>query len=215
MSSTKSTTDRMMSQSFSIGMDFASPLPLMNSKPRVSSATFAGLGGGSSHNSSSTNNANAAMEKEVLALNQRLLDSIANGDFETYQSLCATDMTSIEPETNNLIVQGQKFHKYYFDLYQTMITNGNRKKNPVQVTMVCPYVQLFMQSTSKEAVAVVCYVRLDQILSVSLGKPTTIQCTETRVWSLKERGTWLNCHFHRSELPTSAPPPAPASVDKK
>jgi Calcium/calmodulin dependent protein kinase II association domain len=182
-----------MSASYSAGMSMAeSP---MSPPPGRRVSTFTGLAG----ITNATTNKNAAMEKEVLALNQRLLDSIANGDYETYQSLSASDMTCIETDTNNLIVQGQKFHKYYFDLYQSMLSSGNKKKNPVQVTMVHPHVQLFMQGTSKEAVAVLAYVRLDQLLDPTVGRPTTIQCTETRIWSLKERGTWLNCHFHRSE----------------
>ena len=189
-------SDSRLHQSFSAGIS-------LEKRSSTSSAS-------ASATAAATSSVNLGMmEREVLALNQRLLDSIANGDYETYSSLCASDMTCIEPETNNLIVKGQQFHKYYFDLYQSMVGDGKRKKRPVQVTMVHPTIQLFMQNSGREAVAIVAYVRLDQVLSSSSdvgggggGRPTTIQCAETRAWSLKERGTWLNNHFHRSELPT-------------
>ena len=204
---------------------------LIMSDSRLHQSFSAGI---SLERSSSTNatttssSATSMMEREVLGLNQRLLDSIANGDYETYSSLCAMDMTCIEPETNNLIVKGQQFHKYYFDLYQSMLlgdgSSKRKKKRPVQVTMVHPTIQLFIHNSGREAVAIVAYVRLDQVLSSSSSsdvgggsggaRPTTIQCAETRVWSLKEGGAWLNNHFHRSELPTHHVTPSSSSGGK-
>jgi hypothetical protein len=37
-------------------------------------------------------------------------------DYETYSSLCAPDLTCIEPETMGNIIEGMDFHKHYFTL---------------------------------------------------------------------------------------------------
>ncbi|KAJ3251324.1 hypothetical protein HK104_007373, partial [Borealophlyctis nickersoniae] len=38
------------------------------------------------------------LESHILALTQKLVESIVNGDWATYSSLCAPDMTAFEPE---------------------------------------------------------------------------------------------------------------------
>ena len=57
----------------------------------------------------------ADLRDELLDLTQRLLDSIAGGDWETYVSLCDPALTCFEPETMGHIVEGLDFHKFYFD----------------------------------------------------------------------------------------------------
>ena len=57
----------------------------------------------------------ADLRDELLDLTQRLLDSIAGGDWETYVSLCDPALTCFEPETMGHIVEGLEFHKFYFD----------------------------------------------------------------------------------------------------
>jgi hypothetical protein len=37
------------------------------------------------------------MHAEILRINQRLLDSIANRDWATYRSLCEESLTAFEP----------------------------------------------------------------------------------------------------------------------
>ena len=54
-------------------------------------------------------------EGKLLTLTQKLLDSVASNDFSTYALLCAEDMTCFEPEAKGTLVQGQGFHKWYFD----------------------------------------------------------------------------------------------------
>src|SRR6516164_8053040 len=85
---------------------------------------------------------------ELLLLNQRLLDSIALGDWATYQELCDPSLTALEPESRGLLVEGLEFHRFYFDL------GGIRGRH--QTTMVRPFVQQLGD------VAVIAYVRLVQ-----------------------------------------------------
>jgi calcium/calmodulin-dependent protein kinase (CaM kinase) II len=120
---------------------------------------------------------------EILTLNQRLLDSIANGDWATYESLCSPDLTCFEPETLGHLVEGMAFHRFYFDLGPSA---GARN-----VTMATPHVRLLGDDT-----AIVAYTRLVQQLDAD-GSPQTIRVEETRVWQRIER-TWKLVHIHRS-----------------
>ena len=43
---------------------------------------------------------------EVKALNQKLLKAVSTGDWETYESLCAVDISCFEPETAGQVVEG-------------------------------------------------------------------------------------------------------------
>lgn len=119
---------------------------------------------------------------EVLELNQRLLDSIAEGDWETYSSLCDPTLTAFEPEARGHLVEGMEFHRFYFDLG----SGGGPRNN----TMASPHVRVMGD------VAVISYVRLVQRLDEA-GRPVTICGEETRIWQRQE-GTWRHVHFHRS-----------------
>ena len=55
-------------------------------------------------------------EKELVALTQKLLDSISAGDWVTYADLCDPSLTAIEAEAPGQVVVGLDFHKFYFDL---------------------------------------------------------------------------------------------------
>jgi hypothetical protein len=46
------------------------------------------------------------IEQEVLALTERLLRAIAEGDWPTYEELCAANMTCFEPEARGHLVEG-------------------------------------------------------------------------------------------------------------
>ncbi|MCY2971630.1 MAG: DUF4440 domain-containing protein [Planctomycetota bacterium] len=121
---------------------------------------------------------------ELIALNQKLLDSIANADWKTYKNLCDAKITAIEPEAPGQVVEGLDFHKYYFDL--------GSSKTKVQTTMCHPVVH------HKGDMAVIAYVRLVQKLNAN-GSPITAASAETRVWECKD-GKWLHVHFHRTPL---------------
>jgi ketosteroid isomerase-like protein len=121
-------------------------------------------------------------EEELLELNQQLLESIASGDWETYQDLCDPTLTAFEPEGRGHMIQGLEFHRFYFDL--------GASEGPRTTTMSSPKVRLMGD------VAVVSYVRLVQSV-VEGGTPVTSHFEETRVWQM-QHGRWQHVHFHRS-----------------
>lgn len=124
--------------------------------------------------------------QELIALNQKLLDSIITCDWKTYDSLCDPSITCFEAEARGQLVAGMPFHRFYFDLGQS----GAKKR----VTMTGTHVRLL----GNEA-AVLSYVRLTQSLD-SAGTPQTSKIEETRVWQ-KIEGHWKHVHFHRSSHP--------------
>jgi Calcium/calmodulin dependent protein kinase II association domain len=128
---------------------------------------------------------NDAITTELLQVNQRLLDSIADGDWAAYQDLCDPALTALEPESHGQLVEGLEFHRFYFDL------GGIRGRH--HTTMVSPHVRVVGD------VAVICYVRLVQRLG-SDGA-TTAASAETRVWQ-RQAGKWRHVHFHRTALAT-------------
>lgn len=121
-------------------------------------------------------------EKELLALNQRLLESIARGDWATYHELCDPSLTAFEPEAVGQLVEGLAFHEFYFRL------GGAGEVH--HTTMSAPRVRLMGDA------AVVTCVRLNQRLNAG-GQPYTAAFEETRVWQRRD-GRWLHVHFHRS-----------------
>jgi calcium/calmodulin-dependent protein kinase (CaM kinase) II len=121
---------------------------------------------------------------ELLSLTQRLLDSISNGDWNTYQELCDPSLTAFEPEAPGQLVEGLPFHRFYFDL------GGIHGRH--QTTMCSARVRLLGD------VAIVAYVRLIQRLGAD-GAAVTVASSETRVWQRQE-GRWRHVHFHRSAL---------------
>lgn len=123
------------------------------------------------------------MTEELLALTQRLLDSIAAGDWATYHDLCADDLTAFEPEAPGQLVVGLDFHRFYFD--------AGSVPGRHQTTMCHPHVRVMGD------VGVVSYTRLVQ--KVLAGAPITAASTETRVWQRVE-GAWRHVHFHRTGM---------------
>jgi len=120
--------------------------------------------------------------KEVIDTNLKLLNSIAKGDWKTYEELCDPTLSCFEPEARGHIVTGMDFHKFYFDL--------GASKGPKTTTMASPDVRLMGD------VALVTYIRLVQSLDAS-GSPQTSHMEETRVWQ-RQKGGWKHVHFHRS-----------------
>jgi calcium/calmodulin-dependent protein kinase (CaM kinase) II len=122
--------------------------------------------------------------RELLDLTQRLLDSISNGDWATYQELCDPTLTAFEPEAPGQLVEGLAFHRFYFDL------GGVRGRH--QTTLCAPRVRLMGD------VAVVSYARLVQKVGAD-GAAVTVTTNETRVWQ-RQDGRWRHVHFHRSSV---------------
>lgn len=121
-------------------------------------------------------------EKELLQLTERLLDSIANADWATYEQLCDPSLSAFEPEGRGHLIEGLDFHRYYFAL--------GPSSSPRNTTIAAPHVRLMGD------VAVVAYVRLVQSV-LDGGKTATMAFEETRVWQRQASG-WRHVHFHRS-----------------
>ena len=124
----------------------------------------------------------SAVKAELVAITQKLLTSIRTGDYATYSSLCAPDLTCIEPETMGQIVTGLPFHKHYFDL------PAGATAPPATNTTMC---DVNVRVCGAGAMGFVTYGRLGQSGVVS----TFAQ--ETRVWE-KQDGVWKHVHFHKS-----------------
>ena len=122
---------------------------------------------------------------ELLRLNQRLLQSIAERDWSTYQELSDPSLTAFEPESAGHLVKGLDFHAFYFQL------GGGRSAQ--NTTMCAPCVRLLGE---KGDVAIVAYVRLTQHADPT-GTPITVAMEETRVWE-RQSGKWRHVHFHRA-----------------
>jgi hypothetical protein len=122
-----------------------------------------------------------SVAREVLALNQELLDVIARADWSRYRELCDASLTCFEPETLGHLVSGLDFHEFYFKL------GAVRGEN--LTTMASPHARVMGD------VAILSYVRLNQ--RITADGPVTRAVEETRVWQ-KQGGTWKHVHFHRS-----------------
>ena len=127
----------------------------------------------------------AATADHLLALSRKLLESVVAGDWKTYSSLVAYDITCFEPEARGQLVEGLPFHEHYFR------SAGGKPAAPVTTTLASPRVRLLGDDA-----AVVSYVRMVQKLD-DTGSHVTVLCEETRVWQRIE-GSWKHVHFHRS-----------------
>ncbi len=123
---------------------------------------------------------------ELLAVNRRLLECIAAGDWETYRELCDPSLTCFEPETEGQWVEGLDFHHFYFKLGGHLAAAGG----PLNITVSTPHVRVMGD------VAVISFIRLVQKLDSS-GNPVTVRSEETRVWQ-RQNGRWRHVHFHRT-----------------
>jgi calcium/calmodulin-dependent protein kinase (CaM kinase) II len=123
---------------------------------------------------------------ELLQLNTRLLESIDQADWATYQELSDPSLTAYEPEALGQLVEGLEFHRYYF------YSRGGGARQNQNTTMCAPRVRLMGDA------AVITYVRLTQRIGVD-GLPATLGSAETRVWQ-KQGGKWKHVHFHRSPV---------------
>ena len=128
--------------------------------------------------------ANNETDRELLELNQRLLEAIAQGDWATYENLCDPALTAFEPEGQGQLIGGLEFHHFYFRL------GGAR--GPHHTTMANARVRILGD------VALVTCVRLNQRLGPD-GAAAVTAFEETRVWQKQSAG-WRHVHFHRSAV---------------
>uniref|UniRef100_A0A671KDD7 calcium/calmodulin-dependent protein kinase n=1 Tax=Sinocyclocheilus anshuiensis TaxID=1608454 RepID=A0A671KDD7_9TELE len=134
---------------------------------------------------------NKARKQDIIKVTEQLIESINNGDFESYAKICDPGLTSFEPEALGNLVEGHDFHRFYFE---NALSKGNK---PVHTILLNPHVHLI-----GEDAACIAYIRLTQYMDGS-GIPRTMQSEETRVWHRRD-GKWLNIHFHRSGAPNGA-----------
>lgn len=123
------------------------------------------------------------MADELIALTEKLLASITEADWETYETLCDSTITAFEPESCGHLVDGLAFHRFYFDL--------GSSDTPRQTSLLSPHVRML-----GEDAAIVCYTRLVQTLDGD-GSPISLTFEETRVWE-RQDDAWKHVHFHRS-----------------
>ena len=123
---------------------------------------------------------------EVIAVTERLLGSVAAGDFNAYAALSDEALTCIEPETQGQIVEGLAFHRHFFDLGRGA---GRPAEPPLKQSIVNrPVVRMLGRDH-----ALIVYVRVMQ----NNGAVSTAE--ETRVWRRDPTTkAWKNIHFHRS-----------------
>uniref|UniRef100_UPI003AAFE8E9 calcium/calmodulin-dependent protein kinase type II delta 2 chain isoform X15 n=1 Tax=Centroberyx gerrardi TaxID=166262 RepID=UPI003AAFE8E9 len=131
----------------------------------------------------------SARKQEIIKVTEQLIESINNGDFESYAKICDPGLTSFEPEALGNLVEGHDFHRFYFE---NALSKGNK---PVHTILLNPHVHLIGENA-----ACIAYIRLTQYMDTS-GMPRTMQSEETRVWHRRD-GKWQNIHFHRSGSPS-------------
>jgi len=129
---------------------------------------------------SATTQALSERDREILAVNQAMLESVLRGDWQSYAASCSADVSCFEAETNGVLVEGLPFHRFYF----------GEGVSEAQVTMARPHLRWL----SDTAVAL-SYTRLVQ--RNSNGVFSTSSCCETRIWELRN-DRWQQVHVHRS-----------------
>ena len=123
-----------------------------------------------------------ATTTELLALNRRLLESIAAGDWAAYEELCAP----ISPASSRRPAGSGS--RGWSSIIST--SSWAARAGPFNITVSAPHVRLMGD------VAVISYIRLVQKLDAA-GNPVTARSEETRVWQ-RQNGRWRHVHFHRA-----------------
>src|SRR6516165_3792123 len=126
-----------------------------------------------------------AQTEELLRITSRLLESIDQADWATYQDLGDPSLSAFEPEALGQLVEVLEFHRFYFNLGS--VTRSH------YTTMCSPKVRVLGE------VAVIAYVRLNQRAGAD-GLPVSTGFEETRIWH-RQGSHWKHVHFHRSPLP--------------
>jgi calcium/calmodulin-dependent protein kinase (CaM kinase) II len=142
-------------------------------------------------NASTWDQANlAARDREILVLNQTMLESVLNGDWETYARFCSQDLSCFEAETMGVLVEGLSFHRFYFSSTPPTSASTQGEQPKARVTMARPHLRWL----SDDAV-ILSYTRLVQRCEAGAFSHTS--CCETRVWQ-KLNSQWQQVHVHRS-----------------
>ncbi len=121
------------------------------------------------------------LESELLALNQRLLNSIAEKDWLTYSELCDPTLTAFEPEAAGQLGRRPRLPRVLFQ------TPQDRRRTPIHRGLPA--------DSHPGRRRVIACTRLIQKLDAA-GKPKQKRQRNTRLQ--KQNGAWKHVHFHRS-----------------
>jgi ketosteroid isomerase-like protein len=123
------------------------------------------------------------VQRELLAVTDRLLTAIMTGDTETYASLCTPDLSCFEDVCAHRI-DGVTFHLHLLER-----TAARRGAQAERCDILSPRVQVYGDA------AIVTYTRLLTYGNDDGARWETFN--ETRVFVRTESG-WKMAHFHRS-----------------
>lgn len=59
------------------------------------------------------------VEDHIWQLVQKLLDAIANSEWDIYSDMTDETATCLEPEAGGALIKGAPFHKFWFDINQS------------------------------------------------------------------------------------------------
>ena len=107
----------------------------------------------------------ADRDREILSLNQTMLESVLRGDWDTYAELCSEELSCFEAETNGILAEGLPFHRYYFE----MAAEQGSEPSLAQVSMARPHLRWLADDA-----VILSYTRLTQRLVA--GEAVTASC---------------------------------------
>ncbi|KAI9103814.1 Calcium/calmodulin dependent protein kinase II association-domain-containing protein [Phlyctochytrium arcticum] len=146
--------------------------------------------------------ADPKLESVIVDLTAKLLQSVVDGDWDTYVSLVSQDMTAFEPEGGEHQIQGLDFHKFYFQLATAQAHTSPPPYTPhipaPSTSIVSPRVRILCPDRSS---ALISYVRVVQKVRAEPSgalTPIVTSSQETRVWEHDRKEGWKCVHFHRS-----------------
>ena len=129
-------------------------------------------------------------DQEIIAINQSMLESVVNGNWEEYSQYCDDDLSCFENETNGILVEGLPFHRFYFQSPTAQDASPSSSVITTQVTMARPHLRWL-----GEDFVILSYTRLTQ--RQDRESAITTSCCETRVWA-RQSDQWKQVHVHRS-----------------
>lgn len=138
------------------------------------------------------------MEEEILAVLDRSLQAIWDGDPEAYAAVCAPDLSFFEWYITTQRIDGLAFHLREIMVHAQALGGGQGTRTEHEILQ--PRVQLYGDT------AIVTYTLL--VRSVKGEQVTRTQQNETRVFHRFEDG-WKLVHCHKSpcwRAPHDPPP---------
>ncbi len=120
--------------------------------------------------------------QELLALNQRLLDSIAGGDWATYQELCDPSLTAVEPESHGQVIEG--LNSIVSTSTSAASAAAARQRNALRMSV--SWATPLLSSTRGS--------------SSALTPTGGVHSATSRRALARKDGKWRHVHFHRTPL---------------